>query len=144
MLVRQTPSDIAAKWDIIQYAIRGAAMATFDMEHLNKILDQLLCSIMDCWLVVENEESTDILGVIITVVISDITSGGNSLLIHSLFTSTKTNSKLWIDGFKTLSKYAVSRGCDRITGYTINEDIIRIAKKFSGSAKWQYLTIPLN
>jgi len=135
MLVKQTPQDVALKWNQIKYAVEASSPFPLSKDDLNLILANLLGRIMICWFIVDHD---DIVGIVVTAI------GNEDLLIHSLYVSTKINQKAWLDSINTLEIYARDKGCKMMTGYTNNNGILNMARRIDGMIESHYIVIPLS
>ncbi len=141
-LVKLLPDQITRNWDTIGYAIEISLPPTAvkSDETMNNILMALLDGRIDCW--ISLNEDGRIGGVISTVVMYDDIVGVKNLLIYSLFAFEWADENAWLDGLEALKKYAIGKGCSRITGYTEFDSIIERVKSMGGEAKQMFISLP--
>lgn len=146
MLTRLLPDQISRFWDVIKYAIEESLppVAGEGPGKMNRILMSLLSDKAQCWAsYTVNGERRKFEGIVITRIMYDDVSDTRNLLIYCLYGYEKVERSSWLSGFKTLAKYAASRECDRIVGYTDLPLIIKIAERFGGEARYTFVSIPL-
>ena len=146
MLTQLLPDQIAKFWDIIKFGIEESLppMVSDHPERMNNVLASLLSGKAQCWVSHRNTEEGKVFeGVVITKVMVDDITATKNLLIYSVYGYTETNAETWQQGFMAIAKYAISKGCQCIVGYTDIPDIIKIVKKFNGEARYAFIKIPL-
>lgn len=146
MLTKLLPDQISRFWDVIKYAIGESLppIAGESPDKINRILMSLLSSKAQCWAsytVIEEQRKFE--GIVVTRIVYDDMSDTRSLLIYCLYGYEKVERGSWLSGFKTLTKYAISRGCERIVGYTDLPSIVKIAERFGGEARYAFVSVPL-
>lgn len=147
MLTRLLPDQIASFWDIIKYAIEESLppVAGEGPDKMNRILTALLSNKAECWVSYIIEKDVRILeGVMITKIQYDDISDTKSLLMYCAYGYEKVSQASWTAGFKSLVKYASSKGCYRIVSYTDLPYLINMTKKLGGEAKYTFISLPLN
>lgn len=146
MLTLLLPDQVSKFWDVISYAIEQSLppIADESPDKMNKILSSLLCGKAQCWAsyVVEGE-TRRFEGIVVTRIVHDDVSGIKNLLIYCLYGYDIVNRSSWISGFKSLVKYATSKGCNRIIAYTDVQHIINIVEKLGGETKYRFVSLPL-
>jgi len=135
MLVRLTTDQISRFWDIIKYSFEQAAppIALVSPEHSANLLEDLLVGTADCWISFQRENGNKIDGVVITKVVTDEASKTRNLLIYSLFAYVMTNKKSWTEGLRSLARWAKSKRCYNIIGFTQENQIISLVNKLGGN-----------
>jgi hypothetical protein len=145
MLVQLLSEQVAEYWNIIKYAVEGSLppIANEAYDKMNRILEALLTDQMQCWVSYREEESGRVLeGILITTITGDFCSDIKSLLVYSLYGFNATE-QAWAEGFSTISKWAKSKGCNRIIAYTDVPRIIEIIQQLGGEAKYSLVSLPL-
>jgi len=144
MLIKLLQDQISQHWDIIKQAVEYSLNPVVgeSPEKMNNIFMALLDGSMDCWVAVEGAEGEKIVGNIVTKVNHDDASGTSSLLIYSIYAEGSTE-KVWLDGYETLRKYAVIRGCTRIVGFTDNTGMIKLVNRLGGEARYTLVSLPV-
>ena len=146
MLTRLLPEQISALWDIIKYAIEESLppIVGESPDKMNKILAALLCDKAQCWASYEKVEGGNRFeGIVITKILYDNISDTKNLLIYCLYGYENVDKGSWLKGFKSLVKFAASRNCSKIIGYSNIPLILRLANKFGGSTDYTFITVPL-
>lgn len=146
MLTKLLPDQVSDHWDIISYAVEQSLppIAGESPDKMNKILSSLLMGKSHCWASYTVGESKRVFeGIVITRIQHDDVSDTRNLLIYCLYGYEGVDRKSWIDGFKTLVKFAESKNCDRITGYTKEPLIIRKVEQLGGEADYTFISLPL-
>ena len=145
MLIKFLPDQISKHWGEIKKAIEAALPPTAgeSPDKMNNILEELLLDNMQCWVNVNNETGK-INGIGTTQVIVDTGTKIRNLLIYTAYSlGEETTSKDWKEGYKTICKYANSKGCQRLIGYTSIEKVVKLAEWLGGESKFRFITIPL-
>lgn len=146
MLTKLLPDQISAFWDVIKYAIEESLPPTVseNPDKMNRILMSLLSDKAQCWVSYTiNKEQRKLEGIIITRVSYDDVSDTKNLLIYCLYGYGNVGRANILSGFKTLVKYASSRDCCRIVGYTDLPYVVELAKRFGGDTGYTFVSIPL-
>lgn len=147
MLTELLPEDIPKYWDLIKYAAREALPPIVHGSHetMNRIFANLLAGGMTCFVShTVRDGQTVIEGIVLTSVFEDMCSGTKSLLLYVVYGYGETTGETWISGHEYFSKYARSKGCVQMLGYTDLNKVKRIVEMFGGEARYTLLTIPLN
>lgn len=147
MLTKLLPDQIAKFWHIIKYAVEESLPPTVG-EHpdkLNRILAACLDGDLEVWASYQrNVEETLFEGIVVTMMTVDRASNTKNLLIYCLYGYVDVSPSSWIDGFQALTKYARSKGCSRVVGYTSVPFIIDKVKELGGEAEYTFISLPLN
>lgn len=137
------PEQISTRWDAIKQAIKES-LPPISLESpntMNNILIKLMNGDMVCW--ISHNEEDEVKGFIITRIITDDCSETKSLLLYIIYGSSKTKGADWVEGYQSLKKYALSKGCVNMIGYTKNEKLIKIADKFSSDSTYRFVSFPI-
>ena len=146
MLTKLLPDQISAFWDILKYAIEESIppIVSKNPNSMNNILASLLCGRAHCWAsYTKGEEGNRFEGIVITKILYDDISDTKNLLLYCLYGYEDVDKKSWIDGFKSLIKFATAQGCSQIIGYSDVPLMIRLANKLGGETKYTFCRIPL-
>ena len=144
MLLKLMPEQVSEYWDGIKFAVEEALPPVVGEtpEKMNNILMALLNGEMDCWVSYRKEES-GVVGFVITTITHDSCSDTTNLLLYVIYGMDQTKGVDWIEGYQALRKFALSKGCHRIIGYTTSDKVIKIAKKFGNDSVFSFISIPL-
>ena len=146
MLVRLLPDQISDNWELIKHAIKESVPPTHNEspEKINNIFESLLLESMACWASIKKrEEGTYLEGILITTVLEDKFSKTRNLLVYCIYSFTNQSTDLsWEQGLCQLIKYGRSLKCDKLVGYTRNENLIRYAERI-GADLDTFISIPL-
>jgi hypothetical protein len=143
MLTKLLPDQISKFWDIIKYAIEESLPPTVgeSPNKMNKILSSCLSGKIDVWASYNRkEDSAKFEGLVLTRILFDEASETKNLLIYCLYGYEMVDKKSWIDGYKTILKYANSRKCSQIVGYTNVPLIIEVVKKLGGESNYTFIS----
>lgn len=145
MLVKLLPEQVMNFWDLIKDSIENSLppYVTSNPQRMARIQEHLFGGILQCWVPAILGEAPRVLGFVITKVVYDDSTDSANLLIFSMYAVEKWDISVWNEGFQTLKKFAKSRGCESIIGYTNEEGAIRFAERFGGEAEYTFLKIPL-
>ena len=147
MLTRMLPDQISRFWDIIRYAIEESLPPTVDEspDKMNRILAALIGGSLQCWASYEkNGDSRRFEGLVVTEILFDDASNTRNLLIYCLYGYDAVSKESWRKGFEALAKWAVSKGCSRVIGYSDVPHILKIVERLGGEAKYRFISFPLN
>ena len=143
MLVKLLPDQISRFWDIIRYAIEQS-LPPIVGEHPNKMQNILMSALdgsIDVWAsYTRSEKSNKFEGVVLTEVLFDIPSRTKNLLIYCMYGYEEVSDQSWINGLLTLTKYAASKGCNQVVGYTDNSYIVELVNRLGGEAKSTFIS----
>ncbi len=138
------PDQISENWETIKYAL-GESLPPISLkspETMNNILIKLMSGDMICWISYDKDDNS-INGLVITTIVIDDCSEIKNLLIYAIYAYNQTKGIDWMDGYESLRKYAKSRDCNSIIGYTKNEKIIKIAEKFNFDSTYRFISFPV-
>jgi len=146
MLTKLLPDQISKFWDVIKYAIEESLppVAGEGPDRMNNILMSLLSNKSQCWAsYAVNGDQRKFDGIVITKVLYDDISDTRNLLIYCLYGYGDVGRDSWLSGFKALVKYAGSKNCCRIIGYTDVPSIARIVRRLGGETRYTFVSLPL-
>lgn len=146
MLTKLLPDQVATYWAIIKYAVEESVPPTARSgpEELNNILAALVDGRAECWVQTrKDEDGFEIEALLVTLFQSDEISDTKALMIYCLFGLTNISPSSWAEGLSTLVQYALSKGCDYITAYSANPEIVRMVGRLGGDTEFRFLRIPL-
>jgi len=146
MLTKLLPDQISDYWDIIRYAVEQSLPPVVGEgpDKMNKILSSLLMGKSHCWASYTiNGNKRRFEGIVITKISYDDISDTKNLLIYCLYSYEGISEESWVSGFKSLVKFAESRNCDRIIGYTKEPLIVKKVNQLGGDADYIFVSLPL-
>jgi len=91
----------------------------------------------------EDNKISRIIGTVVVGIITDPFSNSKNLIIYSLWVINGSEFEEWKNGFLFTSRYALANGCSRIIGYTDNQIIVDLAKKFGADTTHTMINISL-
>jgi hypothetical protein len=114
-------------------------------DRMNNILKSVLTGDLIVWISVEDaEECKVITGVVLTKFTFDEVSGTKAILIYCVYGYGNATKESWSSGLKTIQKFAISKGCHRILGYTDVPSIIQFVERIGGETRFRLVSLPLN
>lgn len=145
MLVRLTPDQVDKAWDVLAPMIAESLPPTevYSGSGMVGILRSLLVEDMICWLYYGDDEETekDPYTLVLTTEQLNKHTDSKNLLIYALYGIQEMPRAWWLDGFKTLKKYAEGTNCKKITAYSNIPSIIKFWEKLGGSNEFRFLTM---
>ena len=104
----------------------------------------LLSDRAQCWLsYIRDGKKSRLEGMVITRIVYDDVSETKNLLIYCLYGYEKVRMTAWKEGLKSLVKYAVSRDCEKIIGYTDVPFIIKTVERLGGETNYTFVSLPV-
>jgi len=146
LLTKLLPDQVSKFWDVIKFAIEESLPPTVgeNPDKMNRILSALLDGRAQCWVSHEDYvEGRRFEGVVVTQIITDGLSGTKNLLIYCLYGYDIVSNDSWKSGLKALAKWAISKKCSRIIGYTDVPKILKVVETLGGEAKYTFISLPL-
>ena len=143
MLVRLTPEQISQFWDVVKYALENSPPLTTEVNYdswINEILTSAMSGNIEVWASYRKDEGAKFEGVALTSFEVDRFIKKRSLLIYYVFTFRDTIKETWIEGLKTLAKYAKSRKCSRIVAYSNVPEMIETCRKLGGDVSVTFIS----
>jgi len=143
VLVRLIPDQISKFWDVIKYALENSPPLTTDISWdswINEILTSAMSGGIEVWASYSKVKEFKFEGVALTSFEIDKFIKKKSLLIYYIFTYQEAAKSSWINGLKTLAKYAESRGCHRIIAYSNIPEIIKMCDALGGDTSIRFIT----
>ncbi len=132
MLVKLETDQVLRYWEPLKGLIIAAQPvgAVWDRAAEVKLVEAVAMGVLQVW--IEQGPKGTIDAVVSTMFTEDMASGTLGMLIYSLTIISKVEGERWVAGFSTLSKYAKSRGCRRVTAFSHNPKVIELVKKMGG------------
>lgn len=137
------PEQVSEHWEVIKYAIEESLppISLNSPNTLNNVLIKLMSGEMVCWMAYDSDKK--VMGFAVTTVVEDSNSETKSLLLYTIYAYEKTKGIDWIEAYESLSKYALSRDCINMVGYTRNDKLIKIAEKFDSDSTYRFVSFPI-
>ncbi len=146
MLTRLTPEQVSNFWDVIKYAIEESLppITGNHEDRMNRILASIMSGNTQCWAsYVKDGEGGKFEGIVTTEIVTDVPSGTKSLLIYTLYGYSLVEKESWKIGFDALRKFALSRNCSAIIGYSKVDHLIKIADRLGADTSYTFISFPL-
>ena len=146
MLLKMLPGQISAYWDYVKYSIEQALPPVVGegSDKMINILSTLMTGEMQCWVVFRREEGqVKVIGFVLTTVSSDYCSKTRNLLLYTICTFEKTHGQDWLEGLDALKKFAKKMNCSRITAFTKQENLMKLAEGVGGDASYHFISVPI-
>lgn len=146
MLVKLLPEQISSLWNTIKPGIERA-MPPISGSHegiLKNILQGLLEDRLTLWAEYPNEtKDFNILPDLITITTFMVDPGtySTNLLIYCLVKFKNINREMLESGLATLKSYAKDKKCAFIVAYTIQDNIVDLAKSFGCNTNWTLISL---
>lgn len=147
MLLRLMPDQVSRYWEFFKEGISASLPPTTKNAPgvLNRVLETILAGGKDVWLsFVKRDGGIDAHGFVITQMISVYEAELKMLLIYAIYAPKGFTDEEWNEGFVALAKFAKSRNCVEIVGYTNDDHAIKRAEQFGGDTSYRYISIPLS
>lgn len=94
---------------------------------VNHVIESMLSGASKCWII---GDINGLKGVVVGLIHVDGISGLKDFMIYALALVGQTTILDWNTGFEILSRYAKSQGCDRLTFFTGEETIAKLAEQY--------------
>ena len=142
MLVRLLSNQIQSYEDVINKTI-NETIPEYQPKLRSKLFEELLFGLAQCW-ILHDQKTFD--GVFITKIQEDTACGGKAcVLLAGYAPQGLTNGAAAVmSGWETISKFAKENGCDRISMYTDNPEVIKYLHMFDKIWETKYYQIRLN
>ena len=147
MLTLLTIEQVATYWDIIKYGLEQSLppVVADHPDNLNRVLTSLLSGKSQCWASYIREEGKGIFeGILVTRVLFDDVSNTRNLLLYAIYGYTNINKSTWLDGLKTILKYAIAEKCAQIVAYTSAEYLVNLAASFGADTQYTFVSFNVN
>jgi len=147
MLIKLLPEQVSTYWNIIKYAVEESLPPTVHdhPDKLNRVLAAALSGKIDVWAsYIRGETKVSFEGIVLTQVLYDDASDTRSLLIYCLYGYSSVSKDSWMNGFKTLVKYAKSQRCVKITAYSSVSFINDLAKSLGANTDYTFISFDLD
>ena len=146
MLTKLLPEQISKFWPIIKYAVEMSLppIAGEHPDRMNRILASTLSGTTDVWASYTRGEENRFEGIVLTRLGYDETSNTKSLLIYCLYGYGEVNRNSWLQAIELLAKYAKSKGCSRVTAYTSEPYIVKLATDLGADVSYTFISFDLD
>lgn len=140
MLLLLMPDQVHAYWEDIKKGMHEAVPESVP-DRDAKVLRQLLLDTMQVWVSYRKEEDEVVVdGAVITALVDDQVHETRNLLLYCLWAIGQSHQSTWLEGMEALKKYAKSKGCNRVIGYTEQENVIGLCRHTRGEARYTFCT----
>lgn len=131
MLVKILKSKVDKVWSIIAPMIKRAMPNVFGTSDRNmvNVLESMLSGDLTGWWIYDEQDEPQLLGLVTTHFTYDIHGGDKNLTVYTIYGINNIPKGIWMEGFKTLAKYAEANNCKDIIAYTSLEGVKSIASK---------------
>ena len=142
MLIRLLSNQIREYEDVINETI-DKTIPEYQEELRSKLFEELLFGTAQCWML---EYAGEFSGMYITKITEDTACGGKTCVLLSGYSPVGilNGSAAVYEGWKTISTFAKSQGCDRISMYTTNPEVEKYLSMFDVLWATKYYQIKLN
>jgi len=143
MLVLLLPNQVMHYWDIIKEGIEGTLppYVVHNEETMENVQMAFLLGSAQCWVYVD--KTPKVKCVLTTKVVYDSFTGSQVFEIATMYAFYTITGDEWIEGFTTLSKYAIGRKCKKMIFYTNEEKLLLISRKFGFIPSYVYSELVL-
>ncbi len=147
MLVKLTPEQIAANWEVIKDAL-NIVMSPLDSGRPDRnptLLRSLLTDCMQGWAICREEggNKVTILGFVFTTFTANEDLAIKNLLIYGVCGYGEFPKNVLKKSLITLARYAKGLGCASVIGHTNNEAIIRLANRLGAKTDMRFISLPV-
>lgn len=139
MLTKLLPDQISKMWDLLRYCIEQSMPVNIEM-HPNK-MDKLLMSALngklEVWAAYRKEEDKVVFeGILVTRFVYDDATDSKNMLIYALYGYEKISEDTYLNGLKTIIKYAHANNCYQIIAYTDRENVVELVNQLGGDTSF--------
>ena len=137
------PEQVAKFWNVIKYAIEQSLPPTVGdhPDKMNRILSATLSGKILVWASYSNRKFR---GIVLTKTVYDDASDTKNLLVYCMYGYAGFSKDSWIEGLRSLTKYAESKGFSRIIAYTDVDDIVSIVNRLGGETRYRLISFDVN
>jgi len=141
MFIKLTPDQIPRLWETIKYAIsRIDDIGKEDQAlYLNRLLHALLSS--KAWCIVRMNEDKKLLAISILRLIDDDVTGEKAIFIECLYSFAHIPMDTWKEVLDLTIKFAKKEKCSRITAYSSNPKVFKIAEALGFDERYRYFVV---
>ena len=146
MLLQVMPEQVIRLKPIIKEAVDKAIppIKGESAQKFNNIMTGLLSGRFVGWIVYRQLAGRKkSIGFMITTIVYDEVTETKSLLVYCLYVYERSVANDWIEGLEALEKYALSKGCVRITGMIMDDALLRRVVMLGGGVDYHFISIPL-
>lgn len=147
MLLRLTDDQISAYWNNIRQTLlfNDLPMADASEEKMKVILEGLLSGSVQAWVLFEMEDMKEkIYAMAITSFVYEPVTLTKNLVIYNLYGYTFVPPRLWLEGIKTLRKYAKAEKCHNIIAYSKIPRVLEIVKELGGDTSMHVISLEID
>lgn len=138
MLVSLLPEQVSAHWEEISYSIESSLPPIANENgKMSNILSAILLGKILCWVSIRDQR---INAVVTTRILDDDITELKSLLVYTIFAMEGSGDIDWVEGFETLRKYAKSKGCSRIVGYSEFDSILTRMERLGADTRYRFVS----
>lgn len=144
-ILRLLPEQIMRYWTQIRECliialppfINGTDIA------LTYIQESLLLNTLQCWLVMSDDNTKNLYGIMTTNIVHDQISNCKNLLIYSITTIGSHPVDMWERAAIFMRQYAKAQGCYSIMAYSSSPEMLDISVRLGGNIETRLVTFIL-
>lgn len=138
MLIRLLPEQVEESWDQFRPAILEALPPYIEATNnaMTNILTAILLGRADVWTYVKERE---VHGIVVTYVRSHDLTMQRQLEIYAVYGTAKLTPEAYQEAINTLKKYARSKACHVMIGYTAHEEWAHFLRRYGAKTEWRLL-----
>jgi hypothetical protein len=143
MFIKLTPDQIPRLWDAIKFAVSQIDDISKKNQalYLNRLLHALLSG--KAWCIVRMSEDRELLGIGILRIIDDDITGESAIFIECIYSFARTSIDIWKEVLDLTIKYAEREKCSKITAYSSNPRVFKIAKELGFDERYRYFEMEI-
>lgn len=143
MFIKLTPDQIPRLWDAIKFAVSQIDDISKKNQalYLNRLLHALLSG--KAWCIVRISEDRELLGIGILRIIDDDITGESAIFIECIYSFARTPINIWEEVLALTIKYAKKEKCSKITAYSSNPRVFKIAKELGFDERYRYFEMEI-
>ncbi len=142
MLVKLTSEQVSKNWPAIRKAIEASLppISVGAEDRMNRILEAIINDYAHCWFNYNKDDQLDV--VVVTSFLSDEITGIKNLFIFAMY-GMMAERRSWLEGLKTLVRFARGHGCDQIVAYSDIDSVIKFVERVGGDGDFRLIRIPV-
>ena len=143
MFIRLTPDQVPRLWDAIKFAVLQIDDISKKNQalYLNRLLHALLSG--KAWCIVRISEDRELLGIGILRILDDDITGESAIFIECIYSFARTPINIWKEVLALTIKYAKKEKCSKITTYSSNPRVFKIAKELGFDERYRYFEMEI-
>ena len=127
-----TVSEVYQWWHVLRSSMESGLIAVYQHSTMiDSVMDSFTTGQSQAWMLFDmSGDAPQPCGLVWTRIINDKMFEKKSLMIEILYGTLPAQAAAWAPALEAVEAFAKEQGCDRVTAFSDNEHVMRLAAKY--------------